>query len=141
MPNNICMQQSPSSICNLLPLVFQNGLELKDNICVNCQWHTERCPPNFVLQCFTLQKTIRFKCKARINLYKSVSETPAPRYSSLWVEYCSGTLEHYKHWFCPNDLTCCVGGTTRKFAIVRLAILTIWPIQEDINLTQKEVTT
>jgi hypothetical protein len=34
-----------------------------------------------------------------------------------------------------------VGGTTRKFAVARPAIPTVWPIQEGINLTQKEVTT
>jgi hypothetical protein len=34
-----------------------------------------------------------------------------------------------------------VGGTTRKFTIVMLVVPTIWPIQEGINLTQKEVTT
>jgi hypothetical protein len=66
--------------------------------------------------------------------YKSISAT------CLCVEYCSGSLEHHKHWFCPNDLKCCVGGTIKKIAIVGLIIPTIWPIQEDTNLTQKEVT-
>jgi hypothetical protein len=38
MPNNVKdvrMQQSPSNICNLLPLVFRGGLKLKENICAD----------------------------------------------------------------------------------------------------------
>jgi hypothetical protein len=34
-----------------------------------------------------------------------------------------------------------VGGILRKLVIVRLAVPTIWPIQEGINLTQKDVIT
>jgi hypothetical protein len=34
-----------------------------------------------------------------------------------------------------------VGGTTRKFIVIKLVVPTIWPIQEGINLTQKEVIT
>ncbi len=34
-----------------------------------------------------------------------------------------------------------MGGTILKFAVVRLVVPTIWPIQEGINLTQKEATT
>ncbi len=34
-----------------------------------------------------------------------------------------------------------MGGTIRKFAIVRHVVLTIWPIQEGTNLTQNEATT
>jgi hypothetical protein len=45
------------------------------------------------------------------------------------------------HWFCPNDLSYCVGGRTRKYVVVRSSILTLWPIQEGIDLTQKKVTT
>ncbi len=47
----------------------------------------------------------------------------------------------HKHWFCPDDLSCYVGGTTQKFAVSRLAVPTIWPIQEGTNLTQKGATT
>jgi hypothetical protein len=38
-------------------------------------------------------------------------------------------------------LSCCVGGTTRKYAIVRPLVPTIWPIQEGFDLIQKEITT
>ncbi len=34
-----------------------------------------------------------------------------------------------------------MGGTTQKFAVAKLVVPTVWPIQEGINLTQKEVTT
>ncbi len=42
------------------------------------------------------------------------------------------------HWFCPNDLNCCVGGTVQKYVATKLSVPTVWPIQEGI---QKEVIT
>jgi hypothetical protein len=45
------------------------------------------------------------------------------------------------HWFCPNDLSCCVSGTTQKYVVPRPLVLTIWPIKEGTNLTQKEIIT
>jgi hypothetical protein len=33
-----------------------------------------------------------------------------------------------------------VGGTIQKLGVARLVVPTIWPIQEGVNLTQKEVT-
>jgi hypothetical protein len=81
------------------------------------------------------------KCKAKINLYKSISGTPTPCYSGFWVQYHSGSLEHHKHWFCPNDFNYCIGGTKQKFVVVRLIVPIVWPIKEGTNLTQKEVTT
>jgi hypothetical protein len=135
------MQQPPFGPCNLLYLVFQSGLESKESICVDGQWHIEHCPPNFVIQCFTFQKTIALKCKTRINFYKFVHGTLAPRYLGLWVEYHNGSLKHHKHWFSTNDFNHCVGGTTWNFAIARPFVPSVWPIQEGTNLIQKEVTT
>jgi hypothetical protein len=97
---------------NLLPLVFRGGLELKENICVDGQWHIERCRPNFAIQCFTLQKTIGLKCKTMINFYKSINGTLAPCYLGFWVRYHSISFECHKHWFCHDDFSHCVGGTT-----------------------------
>jgi hypothetical protein len=45
------------------------------------------------------------------------------------------------HWFCLNDLNHCVGGTVQKYVVVRPSVPIVWPIQEGIDLTQKEVTT
>ncbi len=50
---DVCMHKPPFSSNNLLPLVFQGGLELKENICVDGQWCIEHYPPNFTIQCFT----------------------------------------------------------------------------------------
>jgi hypothetical protein len=80
-----------------------------------------------------------FKCKARINSYKSISGTPTPCYLGLWVQYHNESLKHHKHWFCPDDLSHCIDGTTQKFTIVKSAIPIVWPIQEGINLIKKEV--
>jgi len=91
------MQQPPFGPYNLLLLVYQSGLELRETICVDSHWHIERCPSNFAIQYSTFQKTIGLKCKTRINLYKSVSGTFVPCYSSLWVEYHNGLFKHHKH--------------------------------------------
>ncbi len=45
------------------------------------------------------------------------------------------------HWFCFNDLSHCVDGTTRKYIVDRPLMPTIWLIQEGIDLTQKGVIT
>ncbi len=76
--DDVHMQQPPFSSNKLLPLGSWSGLELKENICVDSQWHIEGCPPSFVIQCFALQKTTTFKCKARINLCKYVNGIPTP---------------------------------------------------------------
>jgi hypothetical protein len=106
------MQHLPSSSNKLLSLVFRGGLELKENICVDRLWCIECCPPNFAIQCSTLQKTMTFKCKAKINCCKFVSGTLAPCYSCFWVQYHNGSFENHKHWFCPDDLNHCVNGTS-----------------------------
>jgi hypothetical protein len=60
---DVCLQQSPPSSNNLQPLFFQGGLEMKEIICVDDQWHIECYPPNSSIQCSTLQKIIGLKCK------------------------------------------------------------------------------
>jgi hypothetical protein len=144
VPNNVKdvrMQQLPFGSRNLIPLVSWSGLELKVSIYVDGQKHIEHCPPNFIIQCFAFQKTIGLKWKTRINLYKFISGTHAPCYSSFWVQYHSRSLKHHKHQFCPNDFSHCIGGTTQKIVISRHVVPTIWVIQEGINLIQKDVTT
>ncbi len=61
-------------------------------------------------------------------------------YSCFWVQSHSKSLEHYKHWFCFDDLSHCVCRTW-KIVVVKLVVPIVWPIQEGINLVQKEVTT
>jgi len=122
VPNNVedvLMQHPPSSSNNLVPLVFWNGLKFRENVCVDGQWCIECCPPNFAIQCSTLQKTIRFKCKAMINFYKSINGILIPSCLGFWVQYHSRSFKHHKHWFCHDDFCHYVGGTTWKFAIVR----------------------
>ncbi len=45
------------------------------------------------------------------------------------------------HWFCPNNLNCCVSGTMRKYVVVRPSVPIVWLIQEGTDLIWKEVTT
>jgi hypothetical protein len=74
------MQQLPCCSSVWLPLVSRGGLKLKENVCVDGQWQIECYAPNFVVRCFALQKTTRFKCKTNINLYNG---TPTQCYSRL----------------------------------------------------------
>jgi hypothetical protein len=39
------------------------------------------------------------------------------------------------HWFCFNDLSHYVSGTSQKYVIVRLLVPIVWPIQEVIHLS------
>jgi hypothetical protein len=80
-------------------------------------------------------------CKKRINIYKSINGIHVPCYLGFWVEYHSRSLKHHKHWFCPNDLNHCVGGIVWNFAVAKLVVPIVWPIQESANLTQKDITT
>jgi hypothetical protein len=137
---DVHVQQLPSSSNNLVPLLSQGGLKLKENNCVDDQWCIECCPPKSTIQCFALQKTMAFKCKACINLYKLVNGIPTPCYLGFLVEYHNWSPEHHKHWFTLDDLSHCVGGTIQKIAVTRLIVPTAWPIQEGTNLTQKKVT-
>ncbi len=112
---NVGMQQLPYCSSACLPLVSQSGLELKENICVDGQWRIEHCPPNYAIRCFVLQKTMRIKCKAKINLCKSICGKPTPCYLRFWVQFHTRSLEHHMHWFCLYDLNHCVGGTMQKY--------------------------
>ncbi len=38
------------------------------------------------------------------------------------------------HWFCPNNLNCCVSGTMRKYVVVRPSVPIVWLIQEGTDL-------
>jgi hypothetical protein len=46
---NVDMQQPPCGSNACLPLVFQSGSELKENICVDGKWWIKCCPLNSVV--------------------------------------------------------------------------------------------
>ncbi len=52
--DDVHMQQLPFKYSKFLPLVFQGGLELKKNICVDNRWHIKHCQPNYAIQCSAL---------------------------------------------------------------------------------------
>jgi len=137
---DVHIQQLPFSSSNLLLLLSQGCLKLKESICVDGQWRIECCPPKSTIQCFKLQKTMAFKCEACTNLYKLVNGIFAPCYLGFLVEYHNESLKHHKHLFFLDDLSHCVGGTTQKFAIAKLTVPIVWPIQKGTNLTQKKAT-
>jgi hypothetical protein len=122
-----------------LVIVFQCGLKVIEIVCVDGQWHIDHCPPISVVQCFILQKHTWIKCFTKINTFKTTTGNLVPHYFRFWVQFHIRTMEHHKHWICLDDLSSCVGGITRKYTIIRLKVPNVWPIQQGINLTQKEM--
>ncbi len=49
------------------------------------------------------------------------------------------SIELHKFWFCHDDLMHCVGRTSRKYALNRPTLPSLWPVQKRIDLTQIEV--
>jgi hypothetical protein len=49
------------------------------------------------------------------------------------------SIELHKFWFCHDDLMRCVGGTSRKYALNRPALLSLCLVQEGTDLTQIEM--
>jgi hypothetical protein len=49
------------------------------------------------------------------------------------------SIELHKFWFCYDDLLHCVGGISRKYALDRLVLPSLWLVQAWKNLTQIEV--
>ncbi len=49
------------------------------------------------------------------------------------------SIELHKFWFFHDDLMHCVGRTSRKYALNRVALPSLWHVQEGTNLTQIEV--
>lgn len=72
--------RSPCSSHNIYFIVFQGGLEI---ICEDGMWHIDRCPLNFVMKCFALQKNTSAKCVSKITSQKTTIGTPTPYYSNL----------------------------------------------------------
>jgi hypothetical protein len=103
----------------VLPIFSWSGLELKESISINGQWHIEQCATNSFIQCSTFQKSIGVKCITKINVSKTTNGTLVPCYSGLWVALWGKTLEHHKHWFCVDNLNRCVGGIMWKCVVVR----------------------
>jgi hypothetical protein len=48
-------------------------------------------------------------------------------------------IELHKFWLCHDDLMCCVGGTSRKYAFNKLALPSLWLVQKRTNYIQIKV--
>jgi hypothetical protein len=82
---NVPTHPTPFALHYILPIFLQGGLELKEIISINGQWHIEQCVTNFFIQCLTLQNNIRVKCITKINDFKTINRTLAPCYLAFWV--------------------------------------------------------
>ncbi len=86
-----------------------------------------------------LQKDIKHFYKAIIISNQIDRGIPTPCYVGFWFATKATSIELHKFWFCHDDLMHCVGGTSRKYALNRLALPYLWLVQARTNLTQIEV--
>jgi hypothetical protein len=132
---DVHVQQLPSSSSDSLPLLSWVAWSWRKIFVLMASGVLNIAHPNMQFNVLHSKKPWCSNANQRSTFTKSVSGIPIPCYLGFWVEYHNRSLKHHKHWFCPYDLSCCVGGTIWKFAIARPRVPTIWPIQEGTNLT------
>ncbi len=108
--NDVHVHWLPCNSCNMLPIVFQGGLEVIKMICGDGMWHIDQCPPSYTIHCYKLQENTNAKCATNIKTRKMTSGIPTPCYFNFWVQFQNGVLTHHKHWFYHDNLSYCVGG-------------------------------
>jgi hypothetical protein len=64
---------------------------------------------------------------------------PALCYVGEWSTTKGPSTELHKFWSCNDNLNRCVGGTKKKHALDRLALLSLWLVQVGTNFIQIEV--
>ncbi len=87
-PNNVSGLFVPKSPCvaqNMFPILFQGDVAVSEIMCGGGIWHIDWCLPNFVVQCFALQKNIGVKCTDKIKTHKTTFETLVPCYFGFWA--------------------------------------------------------
>jgi hypothetical protein len=78
--DDLFILRSPCVAQSMFPIFFQGGIMVNEIMCGDGIWHIDRCPPNYVVQCFALQENIDLKCTCKINTHKTTSRTPTPCY-------------------------------------------------------------
>jgi hypothetical protein len=116
-------------------------VEVLEWLCGDNIWRIERCPSKSNNHYLALQINIKHYCKAKIISKQIDRGIPAPYYDGYWFVAKVVSIELHKFWFCHDDLTCYVGGSNKKYALDRPALLTLWHVQEGKSIIQIEVLT
>ncbi len=119
---------------DLVLIITHNGVKVLECLCGDDIWQIECCPLKSNIHYSTLQKDTKHYCKAKI-----ISKQTNLVLCWLLSTTKGVSIELHKFWFCHDDLNHCVGGTNKKYAFDKLALLSLWHVQVRINFTQIEV--
>jgi hypothetical protein len=72
-----------------------------------------------------VQKDIKHYCKAKIISKQIDCGIPTLCYVGYQTTTQGLSIELHKFWFCHDDLMYCVGGTSRKYALNKLALFSL----------------
>jgi hypothetical protein len=86
-----------------------------------------------------LQKDIKYYYKTKIISKQTYRGIFTLCYVGYWFVAQGVSLELHKFWFCYDDLIRCFGRTSKKYALDRLALPSLWLVQKGTNFTQIEV--
>ncbi len=121
------------------PIITHNGAEVFECLYGDDIWRIESYPMKLNSLCSMLQKDNKHYYKVRIISKETNHGIHALCYVGHWFAAKGVLNELHKFWFCHDDLLCCVGGTSRKYAFNRPTLPSLWPMQLGKNLTQIEV--
>jgi hypothetical protein len=85
------------------------------------------------------KKDIKHYYKAIIISKQTNHGIPTLCYVGYWSAAKGVSIEPHKFWFCHDDLLRCVGRTSKKYALNRLALPSLWHEQSGTNFTQIEM--
>jgi hypothetical protein len=105
------------------------------------QWQIEQCPPKSNNHFLMLQKDIKHYYKTKIISKQTYHGIPTSCYVGYWSTTQGVSLELHTFWFCYDDLIRCLQGTSKKYALDRLALPSLWLVQKGTNFIQIEVVT
>ncbi len=123
---------------NLDPVITRNGAKVLECLYGDCIWEIEHCPLKSSNRCLALQKDIKHYYKAKFS-----KQTDCGIPTSCYVGYYSAThglsIELHKFWFFHDDIMHCVGGTSTKYALNKLALPSLWLVHKRTYFIQIEV--
>jgi len=121
------------------PIVTHNGVEVLQCLCGHNIWLIEHCTPKLNNCCLMLQKDTEHYYKSKI-IFKQIDHGILARYYvGYWSTAKVISIELYKFWSPHDDFMRCVGRTNKKYALDRLALITLWLVQEGTNFTRIEM--
>ncbi len=121
------------------PIITHNGVEVFECLYGDDIWQIESYPLKLNSLCLIVQKDIKHYYKAKIISKQMDQGIHALCYVGHWFATKGVSIELHKFWFCHADLLCCMGMTSRKYALDQPTLPSLSPLQVGIDLIQIEV--